>query len=620
MSNIISYSPNTLISKAMFNFDAFGLSDFKVDGTIRVSVSDFVDPDTGATQEIDWDAATLANIYGAFTLMAQFAAISFTEVTDYDTAGTSDIASQIDVGAADVSDFNITLFFDDTDSNFLGISGGGLDDLLGYAGSAGDVLINYFGSTFNQDLSFSEFSNSRQTLLHELGHSLGLSHPHADFDQTTGEPILSEDFSALVDAGFQALGFNIETAADLYKEFFSIMSYDDQSPLEFNNAFTPMILDVIALQQAYGEGGGTSGAVNDRIVAGTVGYRTYFDLGGTDTIDGSLYDQGIYINLGVPIVGADHLVGVVMSLHDAEVTVLDKGNPASLRWLYGEYENASGSAVDDLLVGNALVNKLTGLDGDDYLSGGAGNDQLTGGAGADVLDGEDGADRMFGGAGNDTFVVDATGDRIYETIGTSSTDTRDAGGTDTVVSTVSYNLGATNGARFVENLTLGGTANISGTGNDLANTLIGNGGANVLRGLVGNDVLEGGKGADKLIGGKGKDVLTGGAGKDVFVFDDAATVRDTIADFSHKQGDRIQLSQSAFSAFGYTGALHAEDFYAAAGATKAHDASDRIVYNTTTGLLYYDADGLGGTAAIAVALLGTGTHPALAYGDLQIVA
>jgi Ca2+-binding RTX toxin-like protein len=76
----------------------------------------------------------------------------------------------------------------------------------------------------------------------------------------------------------------------------------------------------------------------------------------------------------------------------------------------------------------------------------------------------------------------------------------------------------------------------------------------------------------------------------------------------------------AFKAFGYTGTLHVEDFYAAAGASKAHDATDRLVYNTTTGVLYYDADGLGGTAAVEVALLGAATHPALAFGDLQIIA
>ena len=61
-------------------------------------------------------------------------------------------------------------------------------------------------------------------------------------------------------------------------------------------------------------------------------------------------------------------------------------------------------------------------------------------------------------------------------------------------------------------------------------------------------------------------------------------------------------------------------FYAAAGATKAHDASDRVIYDTASGKLYYDADGQGGAAAVQIAMLGSSTHPALVFGDLQIIA
>ncbi len=172
----------------------------------------------------------------------------------------------------------------------------------------------------------------------------------------------------------------------------------------------------------------------------------------------------------------------------------------------------------------------------------------------------------------------------------------------------------------MEHLTLTGTGNYNGTGNDRANTILGNSGANTLTGLAGNDILKSGTGNDKLYGGAGKDTLTGGKGADIFVFDTAPASRDTITDFSRADGDKIHLSKAVFKGFAYTGTLHAEDFYAAAGATKAQDANDRIIYNTTTGVLYYDADGLGGAAAVQVAQMGVLAHPSLAYSDLQIIA
>jgi Ca2+-binding RTX toxin-like protein len=265
--------------------------------------------------------------------------------------------------------------------------------------------------------------------------------------------------------------------------------------------------------------------------------------------------------------------------------------------------------------GNALVNTLIGNDGANTLKGLLGNDTLRGGAGNDKLDGGAGADIMFGGSGNDIYFVENTSDRVYETATIASSDRADLGGKDTVNSSVAFTLG-----KFVESLTLTGSGNLAGIGNELANTLLGNAGANTLKGLSGNDILKGGAGNDTLSGGHGKDALTGGTGKDTFIFDTAPTSRDSVTDFSAAEGDKIQLSKAVFKGFAYTGTLHAEDFYAAAGATKAQDATDRVIYNTTTGILYYDADGTGGAAAVQVALLGASTHPALAYGDLQIIA
>ena len=130
----------------------------------------------------------------------------------------------------------------------------------------------------------------------------------------------------------------------------------------------------------------------------------------------------------------------------------------------------------------------------EIVNGAEGNDSPNGTTFADFLSGGLGNDIMLGGTGNDIYVVDATGDRVFETSTTSSV--VDAGGIDTVQSAVSFNLDATAGVRFVERLTLTGTANVNATGNALANILTGNAGNNVLNGGLGNDVMLGGVGND----------------------------------------------------------------------------------------------------------------------------
>jgi serralysin len=122
-----------------------------------------------------------------------------------------------------------------------------------------------------------------------------------------------------------------------------------------------------------------------------------------------------------------------------------------------------------------------------------------------------GDDIMFGGRGNDWYHVNSTGDQVIEAAGE---------GTDLVVSRLSsYTLSLN-----VENLTLDNSQGVlstavNGTGNTLANTIIGNDRANVLRGLDGNDTLSGGSGNDTLYGGNGQDRLYGGSGNDTLYGD-----------------------------------------------------------------------------------------------------
>ncbi|PQJ94845.1 hypothetical protein CXB77_18185 [Chromatium okenii] len=113
---------------------------------------------------------------------------------------------------------------------------------------------------------------------------------------------------------------------------------------------------------------------------------------------------------------------------------------------------------------------------------------------------------MTGGEGNDTYIVDNIGDKVTDvTTGTK-------GGTDLVSSSINYVLGAK-----IENLTLTGDKDLTGTGNDEKNVINGNAGSNKLNGGKGNDTINGGEGDDTIDGGSGVDKLTGGDGSDVYV-------------------------------------------------------------------------------------------------------
>jgi Ca2+-binding RTX toxin-like protein len=126
-----------------------------------------------------------------------------------------------------------------------------------------------------------------------------------------------------------------------------------------------------------------------------------------------------------------------------------------------------------------------------------------------------------------------------------------------------------------------------GKGDD---TLVGGGGLDTLIGGAGDDTLRGGKDQDALVGGAGNDELHGGGGHDAFVFNahlNADTNVDRIADFAPGE-DFILLDNTVFHALTDTEGLSKAAFFAGA---KAHDASDRIIYNPKNGFLTYDSNG-----------------------------
>jgi Ca2+-binding RTX toxin-like protein len=263
--------------------------------------------------------------------------------------------------------------------------------------------------------------------------------------------------------------------------------------------------------------------------------------------------------------------------------------------------NGIGNALNNTIIGNNARNTLRGGDGDDILIGDAGNDTLDGGAGKDFLN---------GGDGDDSYYIDAN-DTIEESI---------TGGTDTVFVAIDYALGAN-----LENLTLRGDEAIDGTGNALNNTIKGNNANNILSGGdgsdrlyggLGNDTLLGENGDDILVGEAGNDTLTGGAGKDQFRFyanaafsTDALGV-DTITDFTTK-ADRIVLYKNTFTALNSVvgkGFSVANEFALVKDDAAAATSSALIVYNSSSGKLFYNENGIAdgfGTGAHFVTLTNT---------------
>ncbi|MGE0719650.1 MAG: M10 family metallopeptidase, partial [Alphaproteobacteria bacterium] len=334
-----------------------------------------------------------------------------------------------------------------------------------------------------------------ETAMHEVGHGLGLGHPH----DTGG--LNGQTFPGVENSGDH--GDDGQNNA-----IYTVMSYLDHSQfwapmpatsdLGWGYIASPMGLDIAALQHIYGANP-TTAAGNDTYTLPTVNgdgtyWRAIWDTGGTDMIRHTGSAPATIDLRAAPLTGPD--AGGYLSRVDGIAGGFTIANGVTV-------EYASGGSGDDTIIGNGAANELAGNGGDDAISGNGGADLMDGGSGNDTLNGGTGNDTMIGGAGDDKFIVDAAGDELHEGAG---------GGIDTVVTTVTRTLGAN-----FENLQLAqsNTPGIDGYGNALANQIIGNADGNVLEGKAGDDFLNGGAGNDDLDGGTGMDTLLGGTGNDL---------------------------------------------------------------------------------------------------------
>ncbi len=351
-------------------------------------------------------------------------------------------------------------------------------------------------------------SSGFATYVHETGHAIGLSHA-GDYDGgiTYGDPNTGW-FFVQDSQQYTIMSYNDETntGADWGLDWTTWAPYGWQRAAQ-----TPMVYDILAIQQMYGADYTTRADDTTYGFNSTVGGQIYdfnnnsypvltiWDGDGTDTIDLSGWSTSSTLSL---------VAGSYSSV---------RGMTYNLAIAYDvDIENAIGGSGDDELTGNDIDNILTGNGGSDSLHGNLGNDTLYGGAGDDSLFGGGGNDTLEGGADQDTLEGGGGADNL---IGGSGFDIAvyygSAAGVTIDLSNLANNTGDAAGDTY------SGIEQFHGSGN--ADQITGNAAGNRLYGSGGNDAINGGDGNDLLSGDGGGDVLNGGAGQDNAAYISALT-------------------------------------------------------------------------------------------------
>jgi Ca2+-binding RTX toxin-like protein len=307
-----------------------------------------------------------------------------------------------------------------------------------------------------------------------------------------------------------------------------------------------------------------SGNALGNVIYGNAGNNVLDGKGGVDTLVGFGGDDWYYV---------DHAGDYVVE--GASEGTGDRVFAST------SYTLTAGAHIEilstDFHAGTAAIN----------LSGNELGNLIFGNAGNNVLNGRGGIDTLVGFGGNDFYFVDHAGDFVVE--GASE------GTGDRIFASVSYTLAPGSHIEILSTDFHAGTAAINLSGNELGNLIYGNAGSNVLDGKRGNDTLVGFGGADTF----------------AFTTALAANNVDILADFD--ADDVIALDDAVFAGLSL-GGLSAGAFTTG---TAAQDADDRIIYDTGTGRLYYDADGNGAGAQMLFATLSNA--PALTASDFIVI-
>lgn len=363
-------------------------------------------------------------------------------------------------------------------------------------------------------------SDGFQTIVHELGHALGLQHPH-DGEQT---------FPGAADGDTGTNGMN--------QGIWTMMSYNNgwtgEPPPNSGSGYNgpPMALDIAALQRLYGTDKTFNNGANTYVLPTANGSGTYWtciwDTGGIDTISNAGSAIASTIDLRAATLTGVNAGGYVSWVTDvAGGFTIAKGVVIERAFGGDGADTITGNDAANTLHGGGADDVLTGMDGNDTIDGGTGNDLINANGGDDsVLGGDIDADTIYGGHGRDTVDAGFGADAVYGDFendeAKGSADYLKGGGDNDTLQG-----GGGNDSLFGDFDGPDHDRAVHGSG---ADSLSGGDGDDSLYGGGGADSLYGGAGADRLHGGEGADSLEGGDGWDTYVVDDRAdTVVETAA-------------------------------------------------------------------------------------------